>query len=267
MNNENIKSNVWKAGLAVAILLAIFLLVISIKEIKSLAYVGHDVPVTNTISVAGKGESISVPNVATFSFSVTETSKDVTDAQTKATTKINNALKALKDGGVEDKDIKTASYTINPHYEYTQSACVNGYCPGGKSVLTGYDVSQTIEVKVRDLKKAGALFATIGSLNVQNVNGLTFSIDNIDTIKAEARQLAIENAKQKAQALAQQLGVKIVRITSFYDQSDEPNYYGRDMMAMNESFVKAVTSSQSAPEIPAGEQKITSRVSITYEIR
>jgi uncharacterized protein len=265
MNNENIKVNVWKAALAVGVLLAVFLLVLSVKEIKRLPYVGRDVPIMNAITVTGKGEAVSVPNVATFSFSVTETAKTVGEAQTKATTKTNNALKALKDAGIEDKDIKTIAYNINPHYEYQQAACVNGYCPG-KQVLTGYDVSQTIEIKVRDLDKAGEIFASIGALNVQNVNGLTFSIDDIDTVKAEARELAIENAKQKANDLAKQLGVKIVRITSFYDQSDEPIYYGRDVamegMAMNQAKTAAP-----APQLPAGEQKITARVNITYEIR
>lgn len=266
MNNENIKTNVWKAGLVVGILLAVFLLVVSIKEFKSLAYVGRDVPIMNAITVSGKGESVSIPDVATFSFSVTETAKEVTDAQTKATTKTNAALKALKDGGVADKDVKTTSYNINPHYEYQNYNCTTaGYCPSGKSVLTGYDVSQTIEVKVRDLKKAGALFATIGSLDVQNVNGLTFSIDDIDTVKAKARELAIENAKSKAKDLASQLGVHIVRVTSFYEPSDEPAYYGRealggDMMVKNQAVAPT-------PQIPAGEQKIVSRVSITYEIR
>lgn len=254
----------WKAGLVVGVLLSIFLLVLSVKGLKEINYVGKDTPVVNAITVTGKGELVSIPDIATFSFSVNETAKDVTEAQTKATTKINATLKALKDNGVLDRDIKTTSYNINPHYEYQQLGCTNGYCPGGKSVLTGYDVSQTIEVKVRDLKKAGALFATIGSLNVQNVNGLNFSIDDIDKVKADARELAIKDAKDKAQKLAGDLGVRIVRITNFYDQSDESVYYGRDMV-MESAMIK--TAIAPAPEVPTGEQKVTSRVSITYEIR
>jgi uncharacterized protein YggE len=224
----------------------------------------------NAITVNGKGETVSIPDVATFSFSVTENAKLVDEAQEKATTKINNTLKALRDGGVEEKDIKTISYNINPHYEYNQPVCPLGAysCPTGKQTLTGYDVSQTIEVKIRDLKKAGALFSTVGSMGVQNVNGLSFAIDDIESVKAEARELAIENAQEKAQLLSRQLGVRLVRITSFYDQSDEQIYYGRDML-MNEAYggVKTAIAPAALPEIPAGEQKITSRVSITYEIR
>jgi uncharacterized protein YggE len=262
MNN---KERLLQIGSTVGILLVVFLAVLSIKEIKSIGYVGKDTPIMNSISVNGKGEAVSIPDIATFSFSVTETAKTVAEAQAKATEKTNSALSAVKAGGVADKDIKTLSYSINPHYEYTQGACTTYGCPGGKSVLTGYDVSQTIQVKVRDLTKAGALFDSIGSVGVQNVNGLAFSIDNIDSVKAVARAEAIAQAKTKAQKIAKDLGVTLVRITSFYDSSDDVIYpYARDaaMGGAETMNIKAV-----APQIPTGEQKITANVSITYEIR
>lgn len=261
MNNQE---KVWKVGKWVGILLVVFLAVISIKQLKS---IGDSSPIMNAITVNGKGESVSIPDVATFSFSVTENGKTVGDAQKKATAKINSAIKAVKDGGIEEKDIKTLSYSINPHYEYTQGVCTTYGCPGGKSVLSGYDVSQTIEIKVRDLDKAGAIFDTIGSLGVQNVNGLTFSIDDIDTVKAQARNLAIEDAKAKAKVLAGKLGVKLVKITSFYDSSDDVNPYMRgEGMGADVMTLKA-NAPVVAPQVPAGEQKVTARVSITYEIR
>ncbi len=265
-NNEMIKTRVWQAAAAVGAILFVFLVALTIKEFKSLPYVGRDVPIMNSITIAGKGETVSIPDVATFSFSVTETAKTVDVAQTQATTKINNVLKAIKEGGVEEKDIKTLSYSINPHYEYVEGVCqANLPCRPGKSTITGYDVSQTIEVKVRDLKKAGALFSTIGSQNVQNINGLNFSIDDIDTVKSKARDLAIQNAKEKAQKLASQLGVRIVRVISFYEQGDESYPYAREAMGGDMMSVKSAIAP--APQIPTGEQKITSNVSITYEIR
>ncbi len=266
-NNETIKNNVWKVGLVVGALLALFLLVITIKEMKAINYVGKDTPVMNAITVSGKGEAVVIPDIATFSFSVTENAKLVEEAQTKATTKINNALKALKDNGIDEKDIKTIAYNINPHYEYANGVCRPGYCEPGRSVLTGYDVSQTIEVKVRDLKKAGSLFSTIGALDVQNVNSLMFSIDDIESVKAEARKLAIDDAQKKAKELSKQLGVRIVRITSFQDQSSEqPYYYGREA-AMDAGVANQTKVAPPSPQVPAGEQEIVSRVSITYEIR
>ncbi|MEN9912713.1 MAG: hypothetical protein RLY66_121 [Candidatus Parcubacteria bacterium] len=259
----NAPERFWKIATLVGILLAVFLAVISVKGMQTLN--DNDTPAYNSISVTGKGEAVSIPDIATFSFGVTESAKTVADASTKAADRMNAALKAVKDAGVEEKDIKTTSYSINPKYDYEGGECNTYRCTPGKSTLTGYEVGQTVQVKIRDLKKVGDIFSTISSLNVENVNSLSFAIDDVEKFKDEARAKAIDDAKAKAEVLAKQLGVRIVKITSFYDSSDQPMYYGRegmggDAMVMN---VKAA----SAPEIPAGEQTIMSSVTITYEIK
>ncbi|MEI6057970.1 MAG: SIMPL domain-containing protein, partial [bacterium] len=174
------------------------------------------------------------------------------------------AIKAMTDAGVSMDDIQTLSYNINPHYEYTGSVCTsNGYCPPSKSVITGYDVSQTVQVKVRDLSKAGTLLAAVGSLGVQNVDSLQFSIDKPEAIQNQARAKAITAAQTKADTLARELGVHIVRVVNFSENGGgvvSPIMYSAK--AMNIASDVAV-----APNIPAGQQKITSDVSITYEIR
>ncbi len=263
----SIQEKVWKTGMWVGVLLAVFLAVVSIKELKSIAYVGKDTPIMNSISVNGKGEEVSIPDIATFSFSVTETDKQVAVAQEAATKRINTALAAVRAAGVAEKDIKTTSYSINPHYEYEQGICTALRCGPGKNVLTGYDVSQAVEVKIRDLAKAGEIFSTIGGLGVDNVNNLAFSIDDIEAVKAKARAKAIANAQAKADELSKQLGVRLVRIMSFYDSSDDmnPYYYGRGGDMMEVSAVK--NQAAPSPEIPTGEQEIVSKVTVTYEIR
>lgn len=125
MNQEKIYNIIKWVG----VFLIIFLAVISIKQLKTL---GDDSPMMNIISVNGKGEAISIPDIATFSFAVNETAKTVKEAQEKATMKIDAALKAVKAGGVLEKDIKTSSYSINPHYEYNQGICTQYGCPNGK---------------------------------------------------------------------------------------------------------------------------------------
>ncbi len=262
MNNQE---KVWKVGMWVGILLIVFLAIISIKELRSISYVGADVPIKNTITVSGKGEAVTIPDIATFSFSVSEVAKEVAVAQEAAKKKSDAAIQAMKDNGVEERDIKTTSYNINPNYDYTQRICNTFSCPPSTPVLTGYTVSQTVSVKVRDTKKAGTLLQAIGTLGVQNVDSLQFSIDDIDGVKADARKMAIEDAKEKAQILAKDLGVKIVRIISFEDQTYDPifPYAARDGAEL--SAVKNQASSP--PNIPAGEQKVTANVVITYEIR
>lgn len=262
---DMMKNRAWKVGIVAGSLLALFLLVISIKEIKSIGYIGKDVPAYNSITVTGKGESVAIPDIATVSWGVTESGKTVEEAQTKATEKSNKALEVVRMNGIEDKDIKTLSYSINPKYEYDSGVCNEFRCTPGKSTLVGYEVSQTVEVKIRDLKIAGKLFESIGSVGVDNVNGLNFSVDDIETVKADARSKAIADAKAKADKLSDELGVKIVRIISFYDMSDEPYpyAYGGDMMEGK----GVMTGASVAPEIPQGEQTYQARVSITYEIR
>ena len=262
MNN---KEQLWSVGKWAGILLVIFLAVVSIKELVSIKYLGKPDQYMNTISVNGKGEAITIPDIATFSFSVTESAKTVAEAQTKATEKTNAALVAIKAGGVAEKDIKTLSYSINPQYEYTNGPCTQYQCAPSKQTLKGYEVSQTIEVKVRDLSKAGALFETIGATGVQNVNGLAFSIDDVETVKAQAREAAIADAKVKAEKIAKDLGVRLVRITSFYDQGDNMPYYGRE--GMGGDVAMSSVKAQVAPSVPIGEQKIVLNVTITYEIR
>jgi uncharacterized protein YggE len=268
----NLQKRAWQVGIFAGTVLSIYLVALAVGQFKSIAYIGSGVPAANTISVSGTGNAYAVPDVATFSFSVSQTSKTVTDAQAKATDKINAALKTVRDAGVADKDIQTTNYSINPHYEYQNAVCpaianANGsvsYCPPGKSVLTGYDVSQTVTVKVRDLDKAGALFASIGSLEVENINGLDFSVDKPETIQAEARAEAISDAQSKAATLASQLGVRLVRVVNF---SEDNGSYPRPLMYAAADAVSVSAKAVPAPEIPAGQEKVTSNVTVTYEIQ
>jgi len=254
----------WNTIVTLAGVLIALAAVLVVKEIKSIGYVGVNPDTTNTITVDGTGDATAIPDVATFSFSVNETAKTVADAQTAATAKINAALKSVRDAGISDKDISTDSYSINPHYEYSGGICSTGYCPPSKQTLTGYDVSESISVKIRDLSKAGDIFTNIGSIGVQNVNGLSFAIDDPSSIQAAARGKAIADAQSKANELAKQLGVSLIRVVSFSEgntQAPRPIMY-----AMDSKTVSAGAAAPS-PEIPTGQQKVTDDVTITYQIK
>lgn len=261
----NIPSKLWNAVMGALGILTIFLLIVSFKELKSISYVGVNPSAPNVITVTGSGESVSTPDIATFSFTVSETAKTVAEAQDLASKKINATLKAIRDSGVEDKDIKTTSYNINPRYEYQNSICSAYSCPPSKSILIGYDVSQATTIKVRDLKKAGELLATIGSQNVKYLSDLTFSVDEPESIQAQARAEAITEAQNKAKVLAKQLGVSLVKIVSFSE--DNGGYYPRPIYGMGGADMAVTKTANVAPEISTGEQKITSNVTITYEIK
>lgn len=214
----------------------------------------------DTITVSGKGEVVVKPDIATVSFGVTAENLDVSKAQTESVTKMNNIIGFLKSKGVDEKDIKTTNYNIYPRYDYVKST-VDYY--GGKQVLAGYVVSQTVEVKIRKIADAGVILGGVAEFGVTDVSGLTFTVDNQDAVKDSARDLAITDAKDQAKVLAKALGVRLVKITAFSEGGNYPTYYGLEKsMAVGMGGDSAL-----APQIMTGENKITSNVNITYEIR
>ncbi len=246
-------------------LLALFLLAQTFKTFKEYRFVGSGVAATNTISVSGTGEVFAVPDRATFSVTVREEAKDVTAAQDQATKKANDIIAYLKGAGVAEKDIKTVNYSVNPKYEYSQGTCTQYSCPPSKQTLVGFEVYQTLEVKVQDPKKAGELLTGVGGKGASEVSGLSFTIEDEDKLRSDAREEAIADAKAKAEQLASQLGVSVVRVVGFYEDAGGypvPMAYGMGGDALSVRNEKAA-----APELPVGENKILSSVNITYEIR
>jgi uncharacterized protein YggE len=264
-----VRTNYWMklAGAVALALLALFLLAATIYAFKSIRYIGSGVSASNTISVSGDGEVFAVPDTATFSVTIQERAKDVTTAQTAATKKNNDIIAYLKDAGVEEKDIQTADYNVNPQYEYSNGACTSGYCQPGKQTLIGFEVTQTLSVKVKDTDKAGDLLSGVGSRGASSVSGLSFTIDDQEQLEADARDKAIADAKTKADKLAASLGVSIVRVVGFSENSYQPYAYGRGGMAFDGVANQTKMESAPSPELPVGQNKITSNVNITYEIR
>ncbi|OGG41384.1 hypothetical protein A2837_02615 [Candidatus Kaiserbacteria bacterium RIFCSPHIGHO2_01_FULL_46_22] len=219
-----------------------------------------------SINVRGEGEVNATPDIGSFSFSVTAEGPDAATAQNDSAEKINAILSFLKESGVEEKDIKNRDYYLNPKYRYDTVVCASGmYCPPSDPVIDGYEVTQTIEVKVRDLDKAGDLITGAGERGATNLSQLQFTIDDESNLKAEARTAAIADAKEKAEKLADDLGVEIVRTMGYYEEESYPTPYydygmgGDAMMAREEKAT--------SPDLPMGENTIRSIVNITYEIQ
>jgi len=249
--------------IVLAVFGSIFLIAKTADEVKKFGQ--NDNPYNNSISVDGTGEVVALPDVASFNFTVDETSESVDSAQKMATEKNNKTLEYLKSQGIEDKDIKTLSYNINPKYEWQEGPRTTGFYNPGKNVLIGYEVTQNTDVKIRDTKKAGEILAGIGGIGISNVSGLQFKVDDDEALKAEVRTKAITDSKKKADDIAKALGVKIVRTISFYENTDQP-YYG-DAVGMGGGMMEAKVASAVAPQLPTGENKIVSKVSVTYEIK
>jgi uncharacterized protein YggE len=243
--------------------LALFLLGLFFNGMKQYSFIGRDIPILTTINVSGEGEVYVKPDIAEFTFSVSNDAKTVADAQKVSTDKINAIISYLKEAKVDDKDIKTTDYSITPKYEYQNVTCLNGYCPNGNQVLVGYTVSQTVDVKVRTLADAGTILANIGSKGATNVSDLNFTVDDQKAVEANARTLAIQDAQKKADILAKSLGVALVRVTNFSEGQPVVPYF--TSMKMESAGMGGAPVA--APSIPTGQNKVTSNVTITYEIQ
>ena len=213
----------------------------------------------DTIVVSGKGELTVKPDIANVSFSVMEENMDVAIASDAVNTKMVKIIENLKTNGIDEKDIKTTGYNIYPRYDYITAQI---YPYGGKQVLAGYDVTQSVEIKIRNLSNAGKVVTDLGNLGVTDMSGLNFTNDKYDDLLKEARDQAIVKARSEAKKLAKSLGVKLVKIVGYSEGGNYPVYYDRMAVSaapMGKGGAEAV--------IPTGENKITSNVSITYEIR
>ncbi len=226
-----------------------------------------------TISFTGEGEVRSVPNVGQFTFTITESAPEATNAQNALKAKMDDIVAYLKSEGVDEKDIKTFGYNLYPKYdEVVISVSEQEVTPGfeafnnipTKQEQIGFEVSETVTVKVRDLNKARAILSQVGDKGASSVGSLEFAINEDDALKAEARKLAIADAKKKAEELAKELNVRLGAMVNFYEDEGIPMPYyegmGGDMM------VKSMDSVESA-NIQVGENVVRSRVTITYQVK
>ncbi len=241
-------------------MLALFLLVSTIVKLKEGRFVGSGLNATNTITVQGEGKIERAPDTAKVSFTVRSEAKDLKTAQNTVSEKMAAVTSALKELGIEEKYIKTESYSSYPQYEYSTVRCYG--CPQGNPTIRGYEVAHNVTVAVKDLEKVNDVLAALGTAGVSDISGPNFGFEDDKAIAREARDHAIEDAKDEAQKLAKSLGVRLVRIVSFSENGNTPYPMYAESKVSNQDAVGAA-----APTIPIGDQKIQSTVTIVYEIR
>lgn len=218
-----------------------------------------------SITVTGEGEVTALPDIATVTLTVRESAKTVPEAQKLVETKVNAVLKDISALGVDKKDTKTLSYTINPKYEQQGTGICTGYvCPPTKTIVTGYEVAETMQIKVRKIDQAGTVIGAIGSANITEVTGPEFTVEDMDKAKADAKAIAIAKALEKAEVTAKSLHTGLGGIISFNE--NEGNAYPMYARAESVSF-KAGGMATDAVSLPQGESVIKSNVTITYSIK
>ena len=236
--------------------LALFLFTQALLSYKQYQFVGVGVSATNTITINGQGEVFAKPDIAAFTVTVREENKDQAKAQKALAEKINKIMDFLRKEGIAEKDIRTSYYNLSPRYEWEKS----------KRIFKGYVAEQSLRIKVRDTDKAPKILGAMSNFGASNVSTLSFEIDDKDKLKEEARAKAIQDAKAKAKRLAEELGVDLVRVVGFSENafSGAPRPVYR-MAKMLDGAVESAPDYEA--ELPLGENKIISNVSIEFEIR
>lgn len=268
MNNNSVFEIFDNRGVRIALVGALSILAIFLLA-QTIATVGNfgrpNAPATDTVTVQGSGQATLPPDVARVSFTVENTAATVADAQAATTKQANAAIDFVKGQGIAEKDVKTLSYNISPQYSYPNPCPSGALCPEYNRVpkIIGYQVSQTIQVTMRNLSAVGTLLGGLGKLEVQNINGPAFALDDATAGYDAARADAIDKAKTQAKLLAKQLGVHLGKIVNFSESSGGYAYPMYSLMGRGGEDTKA----EAVPNLPVGENTYNASVSITYEIR
>ena len=217
------------------------------------------------IWVTGQGKIAVEPDLVLLSIGVDSTGSTVNEANGKASAAMNAIVKALKDAGIEDKDIQTTSFNIFPQYEYREEL-VSGI-RRGKQVLVGYRVNNTASIKIRDLDSVGEIIddvVTAGGDSTR-VNNIRFTVEDPKPMMTQLREQAVADAMTKAQHFADLTGVglgRLIFVSEGGSTSPIIRNFGNQRMAFAESAMGAP-----APSISGGELDLSLNVQAVFAIQ
>ena len=177
------------------------------------------------IWVTGEATISAEPDLALLNLGVESTAQTVSDANAQASTAMDAIREALKDNSIPDKDIQTSRFNIDQIREWQEIDRAG--IRTSKSVVTGYRVSNTARVKIRDLDTIGATIDAVVAAAGDHVriNNIRFALENADSRTTELRQAAVADAKAKANQLASLNGAKLGRLLYINEGANPPSPY------------------------------------------
>ena len=204
------------------------------------------------LDVSAEGHTSRVPDVATIRAGV------VTQGQTAATALADNAtrmarvLAALKKAGVAPRDIRTANVSLSPQYRYTD---------GQPPAVTGYQASNSVAVRFREVAKSGAILDALVAEGANQIDGPSLSIDQPDSALDEARVSAVKIARARAELYAKAAGLTVSRIVSIAESGS--NDGGSPPPVLYMARAKTADSTQ----IAAGETEVSVTLSVRFLLK
>jgi uncharacterized protein YggE len=203
------------------------------------------------ISVPGVGRVSVQPDIATLRLGVMVVRQTAAAARESAAASMTAVLEALSARGVARKDLRTALLSLSP---------VTDYSPETGPRVTGYQAANSVAVTVRDLASAGALIDAALAAGATSMDGLDFGVDDPSAAEEQARQLAMADARRRAQTIAQAAGLTLGAVTNVVE--------GERGGPVPFPVLRAVAFKAEAADTPveAGSQEIVVSVTVAYSI-
>ncbi len=206
------------------------------------------------VAVTGIGEVAIVPDMATVTLSVlrqAETARAALDAANEATAAV---IAALKEEGIAARDLQTAGLSVQPDYVYPQ--------PGGGAEaprIVGYRVANTVTARLRDLSRVGSVIDAAVTLGVNQGGDIAFGNADPKPAVEQARRLAVEDARARAEVLAQAAGVRLGALVEIVEAGgyEPPRPAGGRMLRMEAA---------DAVPVEAGENTYRVQVQVTWSL-
>lgn len=204
------------------------------------------------ITVVGEGESFGQPDQADIQIGVETFDEDVAEATSQNEADVENIMDALEELGIASDDIQTSNYSLWAEQRYGDD---------GPEGISGYRVSNVVNVTIRDIDAVGQLIGSVTSAGANNIHGITFSVADPAGLEAEAREAAINDAREKAASLAELSGVELGDVVAVREVSGQP---GPMMEGMG--GYPAAQDEAASPNIEPGELGYLVQVEVTFAI-
>lgn len=203
------------------------------------------------LSVSAQAEARRVPDVATLSAGVVTQSADANAAMRANAEQMARVSAAIRAAGVAERDAQTAGVSVNPQYRYAENQ---------PPAITGYQASNTVNLKVRDVARLGKVLDALVASGANQVNGPSFEIDEPEAVYDEARQAALAKARARAEMYAKTLGLQVRRIVSISEGGGFVRPMPVQMMAMARGKSEADTS------VSPGETSLSASLDVVFEL-
>jgi uncharacterized protein YggE len=208
---------------------------------------------TDAFTVTGQGKVSVKPDIVSITAGITTNGTTVKDVQENINSTINKISEAVKNLGVETKDIKTGNYNIQPVYDYKS----------GTQKITGYSATTNLVIKARDLNKANQIIDTATQNGANQISGVSFEVEDRTKAENEARQKAVDDAKKQASEASKIAGFQLGKIINYSESTnDNPR-----PIAFNKMVPAAGGADVTQTSLEPGESEIVVNVSLSFEIR